>query len=252
MINIDDILEDGDQMGCGVSYTPDSFVMKYSGGLYPFQGGNLLNPLDPLNLILSWEIINDDTGLEDGSDEDREFERVLDTMLAVTSFRKRKYEIITRYKSGAARAIKLLDGSDKVVILGDYARDNGGLILPILSTQLSDNYRQEDIPAWKEFGFRTPPHYEICTSEQDYRVDGVNDIDVLEGTDEVTYYDIIGGGKKVVIKKVHREAEKQEISDSEDRDWDYGWVEGTAYSITVHKDSSYHPTTPNFVWEEKQ
>lgn len=252
MINIDDILEDGSQMGCGSPYTPDSFVMKYSGGLYPFHEGKLLNPLDPLNLILSWEIINDDTGLEDGSDEDREFERVLDTMLAVTRFRKCKYEIVTRYKSGAARAIRLLDGSDKVVILGDYAKDNGGLILPILSTQLSDNYRQEDTPAWKEFGFRTPPHYGICTFEQAYRVEGIHDIDVLEGTDEVTYYDIIGGGKKVVVKKVHRDAERQEISDSEDRDWDYGWVEGTAYSIKVSKDPAYHPTTPNFVWEDKE
>lgn len=185
-------------------------------------------------------------------------------MLAVTEFRKKKYTVITRYKSGAARTIKLEDGTDNIIILGDHAKQHS-LCLPILSTQLSDNYDQTDVKLWKELGFHTPPHYGICVKTSVYGVDGWHGMSLMEGTDTVTYYNIVGGGKKITIKKRRREVESQEVSSDEDRDWDFESVDETEYDIQVEIDSqrkaeyrkkafvaSGHPTTPNFVWEDKQ
>ena len=254
MLKVEDILEDGESVGGGTPFHLGGYVLKYSGAWYPFDSKGLLNPLDPVNLILCWPLCSDD----ELSDEDEDFESVLETMLAVTDFRKKGFSVMTRYKSGAARTIKLNDGTDKVVILGDYAKDKK-LLLPILSTQLSDMYVQSNVELWKSLGFRTPPHYGICKTDCDYAVDGCHGDSILSGTDHVTYYNIIGGGKKVTVKKVHREAEVQTVSDDDDRDWDYGYTEYTTYSVAVKpfseslelKAAPFHKTTPDYVWEDK-
>ena len=249
MLNEQEILKNGSPVGGLEAYCKGNTVIEYSGGLYPFHGESMLNPLDPVNLILSWPIL--------GSyiDGDSDFESILETMLAVTDFRKKKFSVMTRYKSGAARTIKLEDGSDKIVILGDFAKARK-LSLPILSTQLSDQYRQDGIEIWKSLGFRTPPHYGISVSEQTYGVDGWNGSRLLDGTDDVTYYNIIGGGRKVTVKKVHREANVQEVSDDMGSDWDYSYVDLVRYSIEVKPfseslNAQYRKTTPNYVWEDK-
>lgn len=254
MLKVEDILEDGESVGGGTPFHLGGYVLKYSGAWYPFDSKGLLNPLDPVNLILCWPLCSDD----ELSDEDEDFESVLETMLAVTDFRKKGFSVMTRYKSGAARTIKLNDSTDKVIILGDYAKDKK-LLLPILSTQLSDMYVQSNVELWKSLGFHTPPHYGICKTDCDYAVDGWHGDSVLSGTDHITYYNIIGGGKKVTVKKVHREAEVQTVSDDDDRDWDYGYTEYTTYSVSVKpfseslelKAAPFHKTTPDYVWEDK-
>lgn len=254
MLTVEEILEEGESVGGGTPYCKDCFVLSYSGGLYPFDSKGMLNPLDPVNLILCWPLCSDD----DICDEDEDFESVLDTMLAVTDFRKKGFSVMTRYKSGAARTIKLNDGTDKVIILGDYAKEKK-LLLPILSTQLSDMYVQSNVELWKSLGFRTPPHYGISRTDCDYDVDNWQGDSALSGTDHVTYYNIIGGGRKVTVRKVHREAEVQTVSDDNDRDWDYGYTDFTTYKVSVTpfseslepKTAPSHKTTPKYVWQDK-
>lgn len=252
MLDIEDILEDGEAVGEGTPFHLGGYVLEYSGAWYPFDAKGMLNPLDPVNLILCWPLP------EEEGEVDEDFESVLNTMLAVTQFRKKGFEVVTKYKSGAARTIKLADGSDTVVILGDYAKGHK-LLLPILSTQLSESYDQSAIELWKSLGFRTPPHYGICKTENTYNVDGWQGASLLSGDKTITYYNIIGGGKKVVVKKTYVEAEVQEISDDGDRDWDFGYVEHAEYHVTVTpisntpslKAAPFRSTTPQFVWEDK-
>ena len=252
MLTVEKILEEGTAVGGDTPYSKGCYVLSYSGGFYPFDSKGMLNPLDPVNLILCWPIIGSQ------GDEDSDFEAILETMLAVTDFRKKGFSVMTRYKSGAARTIKLNDDTDKVIILGDYAKEKK-LLLPILSTQLSDMYVQSNVELWKRLGFRTPPHYGICRSDCDYAVNGLHGDSVLEGNDHVTYYNIIGGGRKVTVKKVHREAEVQSVSDDDDRDWDYDYVDLVHYGIEVKpfsetltlKAAPFHKTTPDYVSEDK-
>lgn len=254
MLKTEDILESGELQGDGSPFTPNGFVMKYSGSFYPFVDTKMINPLDPVNLLLCW-------GREDGfGDKDSGFESVLDTMLAVTEIRKAGFSVVTRYKSGAVRTVKLDDGTDKVIILGEYAKEKG-LLLPILSTQLSDKYDQSLISLWKSLGFTTPPYYGICSNESTYPVDGWHGENLLDGSDTVTYYNIIGGGRKITVKKTCRDALTQTVSDDADRDWDYGNIEGTKYEIKVEpfhegkpvlKSAPFHKTTPDYVWQDKE
>jgi len=253
MLKIEDITEDGEPVGEGTPWSLGGYVLKYSGALYPFDPKGMLNPLDPVNLVLCWPLPEEEEG-----EVDDDFESVLNTMLAVTQFRKKGFEVVTKYKSGAARTIKLADGSDTVVILGDYAKSHK-LLLPILSTQLSESYDQSAIELWNSLGFKTPPHYGIYKTENTYSVDGWQGASLLSGEKTITYYNIIGGGKKVVVKKTYVDAEVQEISDSDNRDWDFGNIEHTEYHITVTpisnfptlKASTLRSTTPQFVWEDK-
>lgn len=253
MLKTEDILENGELQGNGSPFTPNGFVMEYSGAWYPFVDTGMINPLDPVNLLLCW------CTAEGFGDEDSGFETVLNTMLAVTEIRKAGFSIVTRYKSGAARTVRLDDGTDKVIILGDYAKEKG-LLLPILSTQLSDKYDQSLIPLWKSLGFTTPPHYGTCINENTYTVDGWHGEYLLDGSDTVTYYNIIGGGKKITIKKTYRDTLIQTVSDDSDRDWDYGSFEGTRYEIKVEpfqekpvlKSKPFHKTTPDYVWQDKE
>ena len=253
MLKIEDITEDGEQVGEGTPWSLGGYVLKYSGALYPFDPKGLLNPLDPVNLVLCWPLPEEEGEVDD------DFESVLNTMLAVTQFRKKGFEVVTKYKSGAARTIKLADGSDTVVILGDYAKSHK-LLLPILSTQLSESYDQSAIELWNSQGFKTPPHYGIFKTEHTYSLDGWQGASLLSGSKTITYYNIIGGGKKVVVKKTYNDAEVQEISDDDGRDWDYRWLENTAYHVSVTpfnespalKAAPFHSTTPQFKWEDRK
>lgn len=252
MITSSQVLEEGDLIpGGGAPYIKGSFVMEFSGYLYPFdRDSNMLNPLDPVNLLLSWPIVG-------GDDDTGKFEKVLRTMIGVTAIRKAGFTPITQYKSGAVRTIKLTDGTDKVVILGEYARSRG-LILPILSTQLSADYKQDSIDLWNSLGFKTPSHYGICSNTNTYSVDGWRGTALLDGSKTVTYYNIIGGGREITVKKVYSDVYVQSISDDDDRDWDYGADERTRYDISVKPIDAkfktaapYHKTTPNYVWQDK-
>lgn len=253
MLKIEDITESGEPVGEGTPFHLGGYVLEYSGALYPFDAKGLLNPLDPVNLILCWPLPDEE------GEADETFESVLNTMLEVTRFRKCGFSIVTKYKSGAARTIKLADGSDTVIILGDHAKEHK-LLLPILSTQLSESYDQSTIELWQSLGFRTPPHYGIFKNEKTYSLDGWQGASLLSGKKTITYYNIIGGGKKVVVKKTHDDAEVQEVSDSDNRDWDFGYIDHVAYHVSVTpisettalKASPFHGTTPQFKWEDRQ
>lgn len=255
-MKVEDIIEDGEQVGDTVNGVPfhlGGYVLEYSGAWYPFDAKGMVNPLDPVNLVICWPVN------PDGGDVDEGLESVLDTVLAVTGFRKKGFEVVTKYKSGAARTIRLLDGSDSVVILGDYAKEHK-LLLPILSTQLSAAYDQSSIDLWKSLGFQTPPHYGAWKNENTYSVDGWHGSALLDGKKKITYYNIVGGGKKVTVKKTYVDAEVQEISDDDDRDWDYGYFERTTYEVSVVpfedrpslKSAPFHGTTPRYTWEDKR
>ena len=63
-----------------------------------------------------------------------------------------------------------------------------------------------------------------------------------------------------MIKKPNNWNEVQEISDSDNRDWDFGYIEHAEYHVTVTpisntpslKAAPFHGTTPQFKWEDKQ
>ena len=252
MIKESTILEDGEILGDGGnSFYPGHFVVSYSGNLYPFSEKGMLNPLDPFNLIVSLPVVG--TELDDSV-----LNKVINTMLSVTEIRKAGFTVITRYDSGAARTVHLEDGSNKVIILGDLAK-NRHLILPILSTQLSGDYDQSKIEPWKSHGFKTPPHYGINTVENTYSVNEWHGDTLVEGTKEITYYNIIGGGKKLSVKKVRCDYDTQSVDTDGDSDWEYGNVERTSYSMSEQnieepkpfKTKPYRGTTPEYVWQDK-
>ena len=253
MLKVKDITENGEPVGDGTPFQSGGHILEYSGSFYPFDQKGLLNPLDPVNLILCWPLPE-----EEGT-VDEDFESVLNTMLEVTRFRKCGFSVITEYKSGAARTIKLADGSDTVIILGDYAKEHR-LLLHILSTQLSEAYDQSKIDLWKSLGFKAPPHYGIFKTENTYSLDGWQGTALLSGSKTVTYFNIIGGGKKVVVKKTYIDAEVQEVSDDDDRDWDFGHIENVAYQVSVTsvsnrtalKAAPFHGTTPQYKWEDRK
>lgn len=222
-------------------------LLLSNGHAYPFIGKRMLNPLDPVTLLLSIVEVDENT------DDDRAMEwayRICRTVHEAWRIRKSGYSIVTRYKSGAPRVV-LDKVTNKVIILGELASSNR-LILPILSTQLADNgYEQANVEAWKERGFTTPEKYDVR-----YRTSTWEDPDPGFGynyktrTLESWHF---GGYGFYFIKE---EAEVAEVSDDGDRDFDYEGVEHEYFRIEKDnaKETGGVPgktERPQFIWQDK-
>ena len=236
----EEIVREGWEIGSGDSYYRDGIVIYHNGYLYPFRGGKMVNPLDPMNIILCMEIIK-----EFDSKDSKFIRQVCDTVLKANEIRKAGYSIITRYKSGAPKAV--LDSTNNVIILGELAKSNK-LILPILSTQLSDgSYDQSSIAVWKERGFRTPAKYTAEFSHSEWSGDsGEFGQDYTSRTsDSYTIGDYI-------VSFVEEEKTVTEINDSDGPDLDYSGWSRSFVTIERAVESSLSKTErPEFVWQDR-
>lgn len=213
--------------------------MSYNGSLYPFRNGKMLNPLDPVELLCCLGSGHDDRAIETAMKICRTVDRAFE-------LRKDGYSIITRYKSGAPKAI-LENKTNNVLILGDLAKKEN-LLLPILSTQLADEqYDQSSVDAWKERGFKTPRKYDI--------VDKACNVNQWEGGnwDEVEYQELRYKIDDICVSFTHTERERREVSEDENRDWDYEYVEDDYLGISQEAPDPIPNKTehPKFVWQDK-
>lgn len=239
-MNDQTILEEGHEVGTGNDpLYRNSFVMSYNGSLYPFFNGKMLNPLDPVELLCC---------MGSGYDE-RAFktaEKICHTVDMASKLRENGYTIITRYKSGAPKAI-LESKTNNVLILGDLAKKEN-ILLPILSTQLADeHYDQSSVDAWKERGFKAPRKYAIVekTSDVDQRKSG--EWDEIESK-TLSYK--FGG---ICVSFTHTEGERREVSEDENRDWDYEYIKTDSLWISREEPNRIPNKTehPKFVWQDK-
>ena len=97
------------------AYMEDSTVVNVDGSYYPLSMGQLVNPLDPVNLIYCMP----------GNDEPDHPSiphvlKIFDTLFAAQGLRTAGYAIVSRKDSGAPTVIKERNGF--VNVLGDYAK----------------------------------------------------------------------------------------------------------------------------------
>ena len=222
-------------------------LLLSNGYAYPFIGKRMLNPLDPVELLLSIVDVDEDI------DDDKAMEwayKICRTVHEAWRIRKSGYSVVTRHKSGAPRVV-LDKVTDKVIILGELASSNN-LILPILSTQLADNgYEQSNVEAWKERGFVTPEKYDVR-----YRTSTFEDPDPEPwfnyNTRTVESWHFGGYG----FYFFKDESESTEISNDDDRDFDYVGDVREYFRIEKDKEQVVHGVPnkterPEFVWQDK-
>lgn len=143
-------------------------LVLLNGQIYPFRYNRMVNPLDPKLLLCSI--------CEEGSnnaDADVVYwaRKILNTVREASKIRSSGYSIVTKYKSGSPRAI-IDTATNNVIILGEFCTRKE-LILPILSVQLSDdNYRQENVEAWRKRGFSVPIGYHCEYRKNSWENDG--------------------------------------------------------------------------------
>lgn len=239
----DEIFEEGNEIadhGDGENYRSLKIL---NGQAYPFMGTKMLNPLDPVILLCSICQVGDNCESDEVVDWVR---RICKTVQEAWRIRRSGYSIVTRYKSGAPRVI--LDAvTNNVIILGEVCSKKG-LILPILSTQLADSeYKQENVAVWKERGFTTPPKYDVWHNVSSWDVPDIEpEYTWMRRTTETWAF----GGYCFSIIKV--EAELMEVSDSDNRDFDYEGVEDEYFRL--EKEESKIPgktERPEYVWQDK-
>lgn len=239
-MNDQTILEEGHEVGAGhQTLYRNSFVMSYNGSLYPFCNGKMLNPLDPVELLRCIGSGHDDRAIETAK-------KICRTVDMASKLRENGYTVITRYKSGAPKAI-LESKTNNVLILGDLAKKEN-LLLPILSAQLADEqYDQSSVDAWKDRGFKTPRKYDIVDKTSYVRPGVGEEWDEIES--QVSSYKFGG----ICISFVHTEGERRVVSDDEDRDWDYEYVEDDYLGVSQEAPDPIPNKTehPKFVWQDK-
>lgn len=146
----------------------DHRLVVLNGQVYPFWGNNMLNPLDPRELLYS--ICRE--GSNDANEDTVYWARkILNTVREASKIRNSGYSIVTRHKSGSPRAV-LDTSTNSVIILGELCAKKE-LILPILSVQLADDdYRQESISEWRKRDFHCPVRYDCEYSKNSWENDG--------------------------------------------------------------------------------
>lgn len=244
-MNDEKILEEGCTVGSGTgAFYKDAEVVSYNGSLYPFRDGKMFNPLDPMNLLTCLGDLGDD----DGAEAMAVARQICETLREATELRKIGFDIVTKYKSGATKVI-LQHATDNVIILGELAKQKG-LILPILSVQLSDGeYDQSSIDVWKERGFTTPPKYSVTLETGSYNYDDYNEYGPRHVDRELTNYHI----GDYIISFIHEEGEEAEVSDDEDRDWDYVGFDRELWYVfkDVPERIPQKTERPKYVWQDK-
>ena len=146
----------------------DYRLIVLNGQVYPFRGKNMLNPLDPFQLLNS--ICNE--GSNDANPGTVYWARkILNTVLEASRIRDCGYSVVTKYKSGSPKAI-LESATDNVIILGELCKRKD-LLLPVMSVQLADgDYRQENIPVWRKRNLHRPCRYDCKYSKNTWENDG--------------------------------------------------------------------------------
>ena len=122
------------------------------------------------------------------------------------------------------------------------------ILLPILSTQLADEqYDQSGVDAWKERGFKTPRKYGIVEKTSDVK-SGVS-----EDCDNVEYQELRYKIDDICVSFIHTEGERRVVSEDENRDWDYEYVEEDYMEISREAPDQIKNKTehPKFVWQDK-
>lgn len=222
-------------------------LLLLDGHVYPFIDTHMLNPLDPVALLLSIVGVGENTG------DDKAMEwasKICRTVHEAWRIRKSGYSIVTRYKSGSPRVV-LDKVTNKVIILGELASSKN-LILSILSTQLSDNgYEQSNVEAWKERGFTTPEKYDVsyCTSTWEDPNPGFGYIYKTRTLKSWHF----GGYGFYFIKE---ESEVEEVSNDNNRDFDYEGAEHEYFRIEKDKEQETcgapgKTERPHYVWQDK-
>lgn len=146
----------------------DHKLIVLNGQLYPFWRKYMRNPLDPLTLLDSICKLGSNN---ESADTVYWARKILNTVREANKIRNSGYSIVTKYKSGSPRAI-IDTSTNNVIILGELCTRKG-LILPILSVQLSDNdYRQENVEVWRKRGFSAPLRYDCEYSKNSWENDG--------------------------------------------------------------------------------
>jgi hypothetical protein len=146
----------------------DHKLIVLNGQLYPFWRKNMRNPLDPWYLLDSICKLGSNN---ESADTVHWARKILNTVREANKIRNSGYSIVTKYKSGSPRAI-IDTSTNNVIILGELCTRKG-LILPILSVQLSDDdYRQENVEVWRKRGFSAPLRYDCEYSKNSWENDG--------------------------------------------------------------------------------
>jgi hypothetical protein len=146
----------------------DHKLVVLNGQVYPFWGKNMRNPLDPWTLL---DAICKEGSNNSNADVVYWARKILNTVREASKIRSSGYSIVTKYKSGSPRAI-IDTATNNVIILGELCTRKE-LILPILSVQLSDDdYRQENVEAWRKRGFSVPIRYNCEYSKGSWENDG--------------------------------------------------------------------------------
>ena len=146
----------------------DQKLVILNGQVYPFWYKRMRNPLDPWTLLDSICKLGSNN---ESADTVYWARKILNTVREANKIRNSGYSVVTKYKSGSPRAI-LEAATDNVIILGELCTRKG-LILPILSVQLSDDdYRQENVEAWRKRGFSAPLRYDCEYSKNSWENDG--------------------------------------------------------------------------------
>ena len=204
------------------AYLKDSTVVDVDGSYYPLSMGQLVNPLDPVNII----------DCMPGNDEPDHPSiphvlKILDTLFAAQGFRTAGYEIVSRKDSGAPTVIKERNGF--VNVLGDYAKKHN-LYYPLLCTQLADSkFVQDSVPPWNEYGFKTPPLYMIdVRGYVDHKEDLMESRYITGRLFRILNLD---GSVSITVDVKHVEVEEATITDSDTHDLGYTGNDYDVFSV---------------------
>lgn len=204
------------------AYMEDSTVVNVDGSYYPLSMGQLVNPLDPVNLIDCMPGNN-----KPDHPSIPHVLKILDTLFAAQELRTAGYEIVSRKDSGVPTVIKERNGF--VNVLGDYAKKHN-LYYPLLCTQLADSeFVQDSVPPWNEYGFKTPPLYMIYVKGyDDHKEDLMESRDIIGRLFRILNPD---GSVCITVDIKHVEVEEATISDSDTHDLEYSGNDYDVFSV---------------------
>lgn len=204
------------------AYMEDSTVVNVDGSYYPLSMDQLVNPLDPVNLINCMP-----GNYEPDHPNIPHVLKILDTLFAAQGLRTVGYEIVSRKDSGAPAVIK--DRNGFVNVLGDYAK-NHNLYYPLLCAQLADSeFIQDRVHPWDEYGFKTPPLYMIDVKGYvDHKEDLMESRDITGRLFRILNPD---GSVCITVDIKHVEVEEATISDSDTHDLEYSGNDFDVFSV---------------------
>ena len=206
----------------GSAFMEDSTVVNVDGSYYPLHSGRLVNPLDPVNLLVCMP-----GGGEPEHPNLPHVLKIINTLFEAQKLRTSGYEIISRKDSGAPTVIKERNGF--VNVLGDFAKKHS-LYYPLLCTQLADGaFVQEAVHPWSEYKFKTPPLYMIdVKSYVDHNEDLMESRDIAGKVFRIINAD---GSVRVTVDVKHVEVEELSISESDNHDLEYSGLDYDVFNV---------------------